>query len=135
MPAVPLLGQPRPLYTRENILARAPPLDTTTIRANLGGMTREDLIVRIKALECEIRAEGVEHLAIFGSRARGDAYADSDLDVLIDIRQGARFSLLNLSGVGLVVEQATGIKTQVVMARSAPEDFKSRIADDLMRVF
>ena len=53
----------------------------------------------------------VEHLAIFGSRARGDALATSDLDVIIDIQPGARFSLLNLSGVGLAVEQATGIRT------------------------
>ncbi len=98
-------------------------------------MTREDLILRIKALEPLIRAEGVEHLAIFGSRARGDAHSGSDLDVLIDVRQDARFSLYNLSGVGLAVEQATGLQTQIVMARSAPEDFKKRIADDLARVF
>lgn len=74
-------------------------------------MTSDELIQRIKTLEREIRAEGVEHLAIFGSRARGDALATSDLDVIIDIQPGARFSLLNLSGVGLAVEQATGIRT------------------------
>lgn len=98
-------------------------------------MTSDELIQRIKTLEREIRAEGVEHLAIFGSRARGDAHVTSDLDVIIDIQPGARFSLLNLSGVGLAVEQATGIRTQVVMARSAPAGFKDRIAADITRVF
>ncbi len=98
-------------------------------------MTRDDLISRIKACEADIRAEGVEHLAVFGSRARGDSNEKSDLDVLIDIRPDARFSLYNLSGVGLRIEQATGIATQVVLARSAPADFKQRIADDTVPVF
>lgn len=98
-------------------------------------MTRDDIISRIKACEADIRAEGVEHLFVFGSRARGDAAPGSDLDVLIDIATDVRFSLYNLSGVGLAVENATGIGTQVVLSRSAPEDFKRRIADDLVRVF
>ena len=98
-------------------------------------MTRDDLISRIKACEAEIRAEGVEHVSLFGSRARNDSAANSDLDILIDIKPGARFSLFNLSGVGLTVEKATGIETQVVLARSAPADFKRRIKDDLVKVF
>jgi uncharacterized protein len=98
-------------------------------------MTRNELIRRIQAREADIRAEGVEHLAIFGSRARGDAQGNSDLDILIDICPGQRFSLLNLSGVGLAVEDATGLKTQVILARSAPAAFKQRIAGDLTRVF
>jgi predicted nucleotidyltransferase len=98
-------------------------------------MTREQLIASIRTAEAELRAEGVEHLFLFGSRARGDAEAESDLDVLIDLRPGARFSLYNLSGVGFAVEKATGIATQVVLARSAPDDFRRRIADDLVVVF
>ena len=98
-------------------------------------MTRDDIITKIKAQEPKIRAEGVEHLAIFGSRARGDEQDASDLDVLIEIAPGRRFSLLNLSGVGLLIEDATGLPTQVVLSRSAPKDLKDRISCDLMRVF
>ena len=43
-------------------------------------------------------AEGVTALSIFGSRARGDARLDSDLDVLIDVDPDLRFSLLDLAG-------------------------------------
>jgi hypothetical protein len=48
---------------------------------------------------------------------------------------GRRFSLLNLSGVGLAIEDATGIPTQVVLRRSLPADFARRIADGLIAAF
>jgi uncharacterized protein len=52
-------------------------------------MTRDEIIARLKAHEAEIKAEGVVHLALFGSRARGDARPDSDLDVLIEFEPPA----------------------------------------------
>jgi predicted nucleotidyltransferase len=98
-------------------------------------MNRSDLVSAIKANEAALRAEGVEHLALFGSRARGDADAESDLDVLIEIMPGRRFSLLDLSGVGLLIEDATGLRSQVVLRRSIPPDFAERIKEDLVLVF
>ena len=98
-------------------------------------MNTSEIIASIRANEPSPKAEGVEHLALFGSRARGDAQAESDLDVLIDIAPGRRFSLLNLSGVGLLIEDATGLRSQVVLRRAIPSDFASRIEDDLIAVF
>ena len=48
-------------------------------------MTRDEIIARLRARKPEIRAKGVLHLALFGSRVRGDYRPDSDLDVLVDI--------------------------------------------------
>lgn len=98
-------------------------------------MKRDDIIRTIQAHESDIRAEGVAHLALFGSRARGDERADSDLDILLDVQPESRFSLLNLSGVGLIIEDALGFPTQIVLRRSASPAFLARIADDLTPVF
>jgi uncharacterized protein len=98
-------------------------------------MNQSDLISAIRANETALRAEGVEHLALFGSRARGDANSKSDLDVLIKVMPGRRFSLLNVSGVGLLIEDATGLRSQIVLRRSIPPDFAERIRDDLVPVF
>jgi hypothetical protein len=99
-------------------------------------MTRDQIVARIKAGEAAIRAEGVAHIAIFGSRARGDERADSDLDVLIDIAPDLeKFSLLDLAGVGLLLSDLTGIEANVQMRRSLSERFKERIADDVVEVF
>ena len=98
-------------------------------------MTRNEIISQISAHAEALRKEGVAHIGLFGSRARGDATGQSDLDVLVDVAPGARFSLLNLSGVALLIEECTGLPTQVVLRRSAPDTFLKRISDDLVQVF
>jgi predicted nucleotidyltransferase len=97
-------------------------------------MTREEINAKLKENAPAIRAEGVTRLAIFGSRTRGDARPDSDLDVLIEVAPDAKFSLLNLSGVALIVEEATGLHTQVSLRRSLDEQMAARIADDVVEV-
>ena len=53
-------------------------------------LTREQAIERLLAIEPDIRALGVQRLAIFGSVARDEARLDSDVDVLIDFFAGAK---------------------------------------------
>lgn len=48
-------------------------------------MSRDDIIARLRENEAALRARGVTHAALFGSRARGDARNDSDTDIMIEI--------------------------------------------------
>lgn len=97
-------------------------------------MGRDEIIAKLKETAPALRAKGVTRLAIFGSRARGDAREDSDLDVLIDV-DDTKFKGLDLVRVQDIVKQATGLETQAEMRRSIEARFAERIADDLIEVF
>jgi uncharacterized protein len=98
-------------------------------------MTRDEIITRIRSSVPALRAEGVTRLAIFGSRSRGDARVDSDLDLLIEVDPNAKFSLLDLIGVEHIIEDATGLRAQATMRRSLEPRMAERIADDIIEVF
>jgi predicted nucleotidyltransferase len=53
-------------------------------------LTREQAVERLTAAEPEIRALGVVRLALFGSVLRGEARADSDVDLLVVFSHGAK---------------------------------------------
>lgn len=53
-------------------------------------LTREEAIARLLDAEGEIRALGVQRLALFGSLARDEARIDSDVDLLVQFFPGAK---------------------------------------------
>jgi predicted nucleotidyltransferase len=62
-------------------------------------MNRQDIIDRLRQNERALRARGVVHAALFGSRARGDNGPDSDIDILIDIEPEAHVSVYDYVGL------------------------------------
>ena len=93
------------------------------------------IIAKLRAIEPDIRAEGVRKLWIFGSRARGDARPDSDLDVLIELDPAYSFGWKNLTAVSLACQDATGLEVQVTMRSELKPRIAERIAGDLVEVF
>ena len=53
-------------------------------------LTQAQAIARLVAAETEIRALGVQRLALFGSVLRGDSTAGSDVDLLVQFAPGAK---------------------------------------------
>ena len=48
-------------------------------------MDKNAILARLREHEPASRQRGVAHAALFGSRARGDNRADSDIDILVEI--------------------------------------------------
>ncbi len=99
-------------------------------------MTRDGIIARLKQATPLLRAEGVARLAIFGSRAHGDAREDSDFDVLIDVDPAGGHEGLRLVGVIADAERmaaaATGLRTEATVRAWPDRPFAERIADDVI---
>jgi predicted nucleotidyltransferase len=62
-------------------------------------MDRHDIIARLRENEAELRARGVAHAALFGSRARDNARPDSDTDIMIEIDPSAHVTLFDYVGL------------------------------------
>src|ERR1700693_3852911 len=98
-------------------------------------MTREEIIAKIRSAAPALKAGGVTKLAIFGSRARGDARPDSDLDVLVDTTSRGESPPFDLFKVLHLIEDATGLRAQISMRDLLKPRIAERIPDDLIEVF
>jgi len=62
-------------------------------------MTRDAVIAILRAHEAPLRRRGVRRAALFGSTARNEATADSDLDIMVEIDPAARVDLYDYVGI------------------------------------
>ena len=83
------------------------------------GERRED-ILRIAA------GHGATSVRVFGSVARGEADAESDIDFLVELEEGR--SLFDLGGLLMDLQELLGRKVDVV----TPKGLRARIRDDVL---
>jgi predicted nucleotidyltransferase len=62
-------------------------------------MDRNTVIAALRAHEAELRAAGIVRLSLFGSTARNEARADSDIDLLASFDDSHGLSLLDVIGI------------------------------------
>jgi predicted nucleotidyltransferase len=81
-------------------------------------MKADEVIATLRANEAALRARGVAHAALFGSRARGDAHPGSDIDIMIELEPGTAEDIYSY----------VGLKRFVAGLFSAPVDVVDRSA-------
>jgi predicted nucleotidyltransferase len=102
---------------------------------DVADITLQVIIAKLREITPAIKAEGVTKLALFGSRARGDARPDSDLDVLVETTSRGASPPFDLFKVLHLIEDATGLRAQISMRNLLKPRVAERIADDLIEVF
>src|SRR3989442_15786650 len=68
---------------------------------------------------------GAYNVRVFGSVARGEADAESDIDLLVDMEAGR--SLLDLSGLLIDLEDLLGCNVDVVTERGLRDRIRERV--------
>ena len=79
-----------------------------------------------------LRRHGVARAGIFGSYARGDATAESDIDVLVEI--GPDVGLLDFVRIKLEIEEALGQPIDLVEYDSIKPLLRDRILSEQVQI-
>ena len=70
--------------------------------------------------------------AVFGSYARGDFHADSDLDLLVDVDAGA--TLFDLVGLQQFLEDRLGCKVDIGTENPLREEIRASVLNEMIRL-
>jgi hypothetical protein len=91
------------------------------------------IIALLKRLDAQIQSDyKATILGVFGSYAREEQKAGSDVDVLVRFHGGA--TLLDLVGLADFLEEKLGVKVDVVSERAVRPELKERIFREVVTV-
>ena len=97
-------------------------------------MTRLDIGATIARAVPELRAAGLAALYLFGSQARGDARANSDIDLLFDVTDDWNFSLLDQASLMVRLENILGCKVDFIERRALRPRIRERIELEMIKL-
>ena len=92
-------------------------------------MTREQVIAILREHEQELKAAGIVRLAVFGSVARGDNSAKSDVDLLADFDKTRHHTLLTIGRIATRLADLLGTTVDL----SSPEWLKASIRRQVLQ--
>ena len=76
-------------------------------------MSRDEVLATLRQHAPELQAEGILHLALFGSTARDEATPVSDVDLMAEYDPNKRLSLLDIVGLQHQLEDLLGAKVDL----------------------
>jgi hypothetical protein len=94
-----------------------------------------DVLQTLHAHESELRLLGVSHAGVFGSLARGEASADSDIDVLVELDQDRPMGVFAYARLKLYINEILDGAVDVVNRRTLKPLLRDSILRDAIQVF
>lgn len=93
------------------------------------------VIETLRAHQADLRQAGIRHLSLFGSVARGDAVADSDVDLAAELDPDARIGLFALSALERRLGELVGRKVDLIPEPIERTRLQTNIERDRLRAF
>jgi uncharacterized protein len=98
-------------------------------------VTLEEVVGILRNNADALRARGILHAAVFGSVARGEARADSDIDLLVDLEPGKPSGIFEYVRLQHDVAALFGRNVDLVERQALKPLFREETSRDLVNVF
>jgi hypothetical protein len=96
---------------------------------------RDAVLAVLRAHEAELRAAGVRTVSLFGSVARGEAAADSDIDLAVEFEPAARIDLFRLGALERRIADLLGRPVDLLPEPVEAPRLRRRLELDRRRAF
>jgi predicted nucleotidyltransferase len=98
-------------------------------------MNKGSVIETLRRHEPELKAAGIVHLRLFGSVARGEESAQSDVDLMADLDRSKRLSLVGMAHLENRLSDLLGVKVDLSLAGTMKESVRIRAAHEAIHAF
>ena len=98
-------------------------------------MDKRAVIETLRRHEPELRAAGIVHLRLFGSVARGEESAQSDVDLMAELDRSNRLSLVGMAHLENRLSDLLGVKVDLSPAESMKEPARTRAVREAIHAF
>jgi uncharacterized protein len=98
-------------------------------------MNRSEVVEKLKPHIPAIKAMGATSLYLYGSSARNEARAESDIDRFIDYDPASRFNAFGLVGIKLILEEELHTPIAITTRDGLHPRLRERIEQSAVRVF
>jgi predicted nucleotidyltransferase len=97
--------------------------------------TLDNALDTLRTHENELRRMGVSHAAVFGSVARGQARADSDIDVLVELDRERSLGIFEYARLKIYINELLNGAGDVVNRRTLKPLLRDSILRDAVHAF
>lgn len=98
-------------------------------------MDRGAVIETLRRHELELKAAGVVHLRLFGSLARGEQRADSDIDLVADLDPGQRRTLVSMARLENMLSDLLKAHVDLAISSTMREQVRTRAEREAVLAF
>ena len=95
----------------------------------------DDVLEILRNHESELRLRGVSHAAVFGSVARGEAGAGSDIDVMVELDEHLAIGIFEYARLKLYINEILDGAADVVNRRTIKPLLRDNILRDAIHAF
>lgn len=116
------------------MIVRRTRLELGALVCDMSGMDKNAVIDKLRAHQDALRAEGIAHMFLFGSVARGEAGPNSDVDLFYD-HDAPKFSLIDVVRVQERLSDLLGARVDAMTRNSVHPRIRHRVEAEAVQVF